>query len=107
MEEWSKEKILDLLQSRSDGILYFYTPLCGTCRVAGNMLDITVTMFPEIPSGKTDLNFTHELAKQFGIESVPCLILLKNGNLEEKIYAFQSVPYLYEEVKKIFGSVKE
>ncbi|CAM3782054.1 thioredoxin family protein [Mesobacillus zeae] len=101
MQQWPEEKIEELIDSHTDGMVYFYTPLCGTCQVAGKMLDVAVELFPNISSGKSDLNFMPRLAEQFQIESVPCLILLKEGVPIEKIYAFHSVPFLYEKMKQI------
>jgi thioredoxin-like negative regulator of GroEL len=51
--------------------------------------------------GKVNLNFYPEMAKQFEVESVPCLLLIKDGDVIDQIYAFQSVPFLYEKVKTI------
>jgi hypothetical protein len=87
------------LEEKRTGYLYFYTPMCGTCQVAGKMLTVIDQLLPEIPSGKADLNYLPEMAERFEIESVPCLIMLNKGEVQEKIYAFQSVPYLYEKLK--------
>ena len=47
-----------------------------------------------------NINFFPEIAKQYEIESVPCLLLFKKGSLQNKIYAFQSVPYIYGLLEK-------
>ncbi|MBS4173963.1 thioredoxin family protein [Bacillus sp. FJAT-49736] len=82
-------------------ILYLYTPLCGTCQVASKILGVIEELLPALQMFKADLNYFPKLAEEFQIESVPCLLLLQNGRLKEKIYAFQSVPYIYEKLKKI------
>ncbi len=99
MEEWTKSEMDTFLDEKRTGYLYFYTPMCGTCQVAGKMLTVIDQLLPEIPSGKADLNYLPEMAERFEIESVPCLIMLNKGEVLEKIYAFQSVPYLYEKLK--------
>ncbi|MBT2659497.1 thioredoxin family protein [Bacillus sp. ISL-45] len=99
MEEWTKSEMETFLEEKRTGYLYFYTPMCGTCQVAGKMLTVIDQLLPEIPSGKADLNYLPEMAERFEIESVPCLIVLNKGEVLEKIYAFQSVPYLYEKLK--------
>ena len=38
------------------------------------------------------------LAVDYEIESVPCLLIQKDGIVQHKIYAFQSVPYLLEKI---------
>jgi thioredoxin 1 len=99
MEEWTKSEMETFLEDKKTGYLYFYTPMCGTCQVAGKMLTVIDQLLPEIHSGKADLNYLPEMAERFEIESVPCLIVLSKGEVLEKIYAFQSVPYLYEKLK--------
>ena len=101
MEEWTKGKIETFLEEKRTGYLYFYTPMCGTCQVASKMLTVVEQLLPDVPSGKADLNYLPEMAERFEIQSVPCLIVLKNGVVQEKIYAFQSVPYLFEKLKKL------
>ena len=101
MEEWTKEEIETFLEEKRTGYLYFYTPMCGTCQVASKMLTVIDQLLPDVSSGKADLNYLPEMAERFEIESVPCLIVLREGKEQEKIYAFQSVPYLFEKLKEL------
>ncbi|MCR2823106.1 thioredoxin family protein [Lederbergia panacisoli] len=100
MKELTKNDIVRASSQPNTTILYFYTPLCGTCQVAGKMLEIVEQIFPDIAFGKTDLNYVPEMAEMFSIESVPCLLIIKAGEVQEKIYAFHSVPYLHELISK-------
>lgn len=101
MEDLTRTEMETFLEEKRTGYLYFYTPMCGTCQVASKMLTVVEQLLPDLPSGKADLNFLPEMAGRFEIESVPCLIVLENGEVQEKIYAFQSVPYLYEKLKEL------
>ena len=99
MEQWTKEVFYKNLNSGNKGAFYLYTPMCGTCQVAGKMLEVIHEVLPDFPVGKADLNYNPDLADEFFIESVPCLLIYNNGEIQDKIYAFQSVPYLYEKLK--------
>ncbi|WAA09932.1 thioredoxin family protein [Fervidibacillus albus] len=101
MNEWTKEQFLKRLEKGDSGTLYLYTPLCGTCKVAGKMVEVLHEMFPKLSMGKADVNYLPDLAGKFQIESVPCLLLFKNGEVIEKIYAFYSVPFLYEKLTSL------
>jgi thioredoxin 1 len=101
MKEWNKEDVEAFFAEKKTGYLYFYTPMCGTCQVAGKMLTVIEQLLPEINSGKADLNYLPEMAVRFEIESVPCLIVVNKGEVKAKIYAFQSVPYLFEKLKNL------
>lgn len=98
MNEWNRTELADFLDREGIGLLYFYTPLCGTCQVASRMLQI-VGELVEVTMGKMNLNFYPDLAKNFAIESVPSLLIIRNGEVQETIYAFHSVPFLLEKIK--------
>ncbi|MGE6257526.1 thioredoxin family protein [Heyndrickxia sporothermodurans] len=100
MREMTKEEIVVSTKNTKQLALYFYTPLCGTCQVAGKMLNIVEKVIPQFEFGKADLNYMPEFAKQYSIESVPCLLIFQNGQLMDKIYGFQSVTYLHEVLNK-------
>jgi thioredoxin-like negative regulator of GroEL len=101
MNDWNLDEISSFLNNHSSGLIYFYTPLCGTCQVASRMLQVIGKMV-DVKIGKMNLNFHPELAEKFEIESVPCLLFIKDGELVEMIYAFHSVPFLYEKIKTIY-----
>ena len=101
MKEIPAEYIDTILKNNLTRLIYFYTPLCGTCQVAGKMLTIIEELLPDVELGQANLNFYPRMATDLSIESVPCLLLFENGVLKEKIYAFHSVPFLYDKIKKL------
>ena|SRR5699024_7615695 len=95
----TEEKIQQVIDEQQTAVFYFYTPICGTCQVAGKMIDIVEQLVVRVPFGKMDLNYSFDTAKRFEVESVPCVVIMKAGIVQEKIYAVQSVPYLLEKIK--------
>ncbi|MGL4971719.1 MAG: thioredoxin family protein [Culicoidibacterales bacterium] len=71
--------------------LYFYTPLCGTCHLATQMLEI-VEATQKFDGYAINLNHFPEFAQVFQVEQVPCLISLKT---QAKLYTFANVVNLY------------
>ncbi|WP_175640555.1 thioredoxin family protein [Metabacillus schmidteae] len=98
MIEW-KEKQLTIL-NEGIYIMYLYTPMCGTCQVAKKMLTVVDELLPDLDIHSINLNYYPEEAKELGIESVPCLLIFKDGKIMERVYAFQSVGYLYDLIKQ-------
>ncbi|WP_042352314.1 thioredoxin family protein [Bacillus massiliigorillae] len=96
MNEWNGEEITNKIRAGNSFCLYLYTPICGTCQVASKMLAVVKEIVPTVELGKSDVNYIRGLAEQYQVESVPCLLLFREGKLHEKIYAFHSVPYLLE-----------
>ncbi|WP_062354536.1 thioredoxin family protein [Bacillus kwashiorkori] len=99
MNTWTKNDFDYNLNSGKKGAFYLYTPLCGTCQIASKMLQVVMEINPNLLIGKADLNYIPNIATEYEIESVPCLILFNEGKVKGKIYAFQSVPYLLEKLR--------
>jgi thioredoxin-like negative regulator of GroEL len=99
MDDWNLDEVSSFLKNHSSGLIYFYTPLCGTCQVASKML-LVIEKIVDVKIGKMNLNYYPELAKRYEIQSVPCLLFIKDGELAEMIYAFHSVPFLFEKIKQ-------
>lgn len=100
MQEWTKDEWQQTVSDAPKAAFYLYTPMCGTCAVASKMMDVVEQLVPHVPIGKANLNYMEQLAYDYEIESVPCLLITENGHVTEKVYAFQSVPHLYELFKK-------
>jgi thioredoxin-like negative regulator of GroEL len=98
MNEWNRSELSTFIEKKATGLVYFYTPLCGTCQLASRMLQV-IEELVDSKMGKINLNFYPDLARDFAIESVPCLLFIQNGIVKETLYAFHSVPYLLEKIK--------
>lgn len=98
MIEWSKQTIE--VNEDKHMIFYLSTPFCGTCQLAKRMLTVVNELLSSLNIYEINLNYFPKEAKEWAIESVPCLLIFEDGQLIEKIYAFQSVSYLHEKLKK-------
>jgi thioredoxin 1 len=100
MEEWSAND-LELWGEEGSVAVFFYTPLCGTCKLGERMLGVIEELNPTVNIKKVNLNYSPELAEKWEIQSVPCLLLLRDGAEIKKIFALQSVDYLYKEILSV------
>ncbi|WP_404404633.1 thioredoxin family protein [Jeotgalibacillus malaysiensis] len=96
IKEWTIEDLDQRLKEKKQSAMYLYTPMCGTCKLAGKMLEVTAVAIQDTEIGKADLNYVEPLAERYQIESVPCLLLFKDGQMVRKIYKFESVPTIFE-----------
>ncbi|NMH68436.1 thioredoxin family protein [Bacillus sp. RO3] len=101
MEVSSTGAVNQSIEDHTLEAVYLYTPMCGTCQVASKMMDVVEKLPQSFHFVKANLNYLPEFAEKQSIESVPCLLLFKDGVEKERIYAFQSVPFLYESLNKI------
>jgi thioredoxin-like negative regulator of GroEL len=79
--------------------LFFHTPLCGTCKVAARMLEVTQNLLPQLPVYQADVNVMPSVVNRFQIASVPCVAIFRDGALKAKTYRMGSVGDLYEWLK--------
>ncbi len=80
-------------------LVYFYTPMCGTCELANQFLTLVEPLFDNVTIYKCNLSYFTNLSIRYEIQSVPCAILFRNGTVLNKIYAFQSVTNIYEQLQ--------
>ncbi|HLR18573.1 MAG TPA: thioredoxin family protein [Staphylococcus sp.] len=85
-------------ENKEKYLIFGYTPTCGTCKVSERMLDIANEIL-KLPITKIDLNFYPDFSQSYEIQSVPVLMVMSKGEEQQRIYAFQSVPYLLENLK--------
>lgn len=79
--------------------IYFYTPLCGICKVSLQMMEILAETFCATRFVKVNLNMHKKMAMDYEVEQVPCLIILKNDIIIDKTYNFSSITKLYDKLK--------
>ena len=74
----------------SDGMVLvdFYATWCGPCKMLGPVLEELSSDRDELKIVKMDIDQNSNLAKSYGVMSVPTLMLFKNGNMISKQVGF-------------------
>lgn len=98
MEQWSYREWREFTDKEDLCAFYLYTPLCGTCAVASKILSVVTELKPDLVIGKTDLNYEEQIAEDYQVESVPCLLIQRKGQPVQKVYAFRSVQNILEKL---------
>ena len=65
-------------------LLDFYADWCGPCRMVSPIIDEIAEERDDIVVGKVNVDENQSLASEFGVVSIPTLIVLKNGNVVNK-----------------------
>lgn len=71
----------EVLSSENTVLLDFYADWCGPCRMVGPVVEEISNTRSDVKVGKINVDEQPELATQFGITSIPMLVVMKNGKL--------------------------
>ena len=71
----------EVLNSEKKVLLDFWAPWCGPCRMVVPIVEEIADERPDIKVGKINVDEEAALASQFGIMSIPTLVVIENGNI--------------------------
>lgn len=90
------KEVTDDILKKGNYILYIHTPFCGTCHIARSMLEKIESIHKKDIFYEMNASFYPEFMQTMKVESVPCLLIKKDNEIKEKIYAFRSVANIYQ-----------
>ena len=71
----------EVLDSQKPVLLDFWASWCGPCRMVSPIVDEIAAERGDIKVGKVNVDEERELAGQFGVMSIPTLVVIKGGRV--------------------------
>jgi len=75
---------IEVLDSDRPVLLDFWAPWCTPCRMVGPILDEIAGERSDIKVAKVNVDEQPELAGQFGVMSIPTLVVMKEGRIVQQ-----------------------
>ena len=72
----------DVLQSNAPVLVDYWAEWCGPCKTIAPILDEVASEYADkLKIAKLDVDQNAETAQKYGIRSIPCLMLFKDGDI--------------------------
>ena len=75
----------EVLNSEKPVLLDFWASWCGPCRMVSPIVDEIAAERGDIKVGKVNVDEQPELAAQFGVMSIPTLVVMKGGKVANQM----------------------
>nr|WP_320132617.1 thioredoxin [uncultured Holophaga sp.] len=76
-------------------LIDFWAPWCGPCRTQGPILDqVAEQVGDRAVVGKVNVDEESALAQQFGVQAIPTLVVLKQGQIAQRFTGVQDAATL-------------
>ena len=76
----------EVIESDTPVLVDFWAEWCGPCRVIAPVVDEIATEYlQKVKVGKLNVDNFNQIASQYGVRSIPALLIFKNGAVANQI----------------------
>ncbi len=76
----------EVISSDKPVLVDFWAEWCGPCKMISPLIDKVAEEVGDAAAiGKVNVDDQQELAREYGIQSIPTLLFFKNGEIKDKI----------------------
>lgn len=92
----------EVIESPIPVLVDFWAEWCAPCKMVAPIVDELALEFDgQLKVGKVNVDIAQKIAGEFGIRSIPTLLLFKQGKLTDQIIGAHDKKHLEDKIKAI------
>jgi thioredoxin 1 len=94
----------EVIKSDKPVLVDFWAPWCGPCKMIAPIVEeISAEYAGKLKVGKVNTDDNQKVASDYGVMSIPTLMIFKNGEVVERIIGAQPKAALTDKIKAVLA----
>ena len=97
--EIKEKEVKEKIKEEGKGLIDCYARWCGPCKLLSPVIDELASETNDCKFYKLNVDEAEETSREYGIMSIPTILLFNNGELKSKTIGFKTKEELKELIK--------